>query len=278
MREKGTPVGERPNAGRTLKNKLRTGDHTFGLWVTLESPTISEIARQVALDWVCIDLEHGELDFQELTNHLRALRGSNVACLVRIPDIQHGLIQRVLGIGAHGILVPRIRTAEEVELAVRFAKYPPRGVRGMGVERSTLWGMNNNSAKYANEDTLVIPLMETVDAGRNLDTILQVPDLDGFFFGPADYSASAGYVGDWEGPKVAEELLNIKNRIHEKGLACGIVCRDSQDGCKRRQQGFQMIGVGVDSTLFAKMLVSIMQGVNATLSPELWKNACHSKD
>jgi 2-keto-3-deoxy-L-rhamnonate aldolase RhmA len=269
-------VGEWPNAGRTLKDKLRSGARTFGLWVTLESPTVSEIARQVGLDWLCVDLEHGELDFQELANHLRVLRGSSVACLVRIPDIQHGLIQRVLGIGAHGILVPRIRTAEEVELAVRFAKYPPRGVRGMGVERSTLWGMNNQSARYANEDTIVIPLMETVDAGRNLDTILKVPDLDGFFFGPADYSASAGYVGDWEGPNVAEELLLIRTRIQEKGLPSGIVCRNSQDGCLRSQQGFQMIGLGVDSTLFAKTLVAMMQEVNAKFSSEVWNNSRHS--
>lgn len=260
-----------PHAGRLLKKKLSTGKTVFGLWVTLESPTVSEIAARVGLDWVCVDLEHGELDLQEVTNHLRAIRNSNTACLVRIPDIQHGSIQRVLGLGAHGILVPRIRTAEEVELAVRFAKYPPRGVRGMGVERSTLWGMNNGYASYANQDTIVMPLMETVDAGRNLEAILRVPDIDGFFFGPADYSASAGYVGEWEGPQVAEELLRIKDRIQAQGLPCGIVCRGGSDGCLRQQQGFQIIGIGVDSTLLAKTIVGMMEGVKADLKPDIWK-------
>jgi 2-keto-3-deoxy-L-rhamnonate aldolase RhmA len=260
------------SVGRKLKDKLRSGETTFGLWVTLESPTVSEIAARVGLDWICVDLEHGELDLQEVTNHLRAIRNTGTACLVRISDIQHGPIQRVLGLGAHGILVPRIRTAEEVELAVRFAKYPPRGVRGMGVERSTLWGMNNESASHANEDTIVIPLMETVDAGRNLEAILKVPDIDGFFFGPADYSASAGYVGAWEGPKIAEELLRIKDRIQAEGLPCGIVCRGNDDGCIRRNQGFQMIGIGVDSTLLAKTIIAMMEGVKAKLGSEVWKS------
>jgi 2-keto-3-deoxy-L-rhamnonate aldolase RhmA len=72
------------SVGRKLKDKLRSGETTFGLWVTLESPTVSEIAARVGLDWICVDLEHGELDLQEVTNHLRAIRNTGTACLVRI--------------------------------------------------------------------------------------------------------------------------------------------------------------------------------------------------
>jgi 4-hydroxy-2-oxoheptanedioate aldolase len=88
--------------------------------------------------------------------------------------------------------VPRIRTVEEVERAVCFAKYPPRGLRGMGVERATSWGKGMAHAKTANQGTIVLPMIETVDPGKNLEAIMQVPDVDGFFFGPADFSASAG--------------------------------------------------------------------------------------
>jgi 2-dehydro-3-deoxyglucarate aldolase/4-hydroxy-2-oxoheptanedioate aldolase len=263
-------MGVPANAGRELKEKLRKNETTFGLWVTLESPTVSEIAARIGLDWVCIDTEHGELDLQEVTNHLRAIRGSRTAVLVRVPDIQHGLIQRVLGMGAHGIMVPRIRTAEEVERTVYFAKYPPRGMRGMGVERATSWGMNTSHARNANQDSIVIPLMETVDAGRNLEQILKVPDVDGFFFGPADYSASAGFVGEWEGPGVAEELLAIKDRIRNAGLCCGIVSRGREDGTKRIQQGFQMIGLGVDCTLLAKTVVELMDGFGRPVNSDVW--------
>ncbi len=260
------------DAGRGLKQKLQSGVTTFGLWITLESPTVSEIAARAGLDWVCIDLEHGDLDLQEVANHLRVIRGGRTAGLVRVHDIHHGLIQRVLGMGAHGIMVPRIRTAEEVEQTVIFAKYPSRGRRGMGVERVTSWGMNNMYARDANQSTLVIPLIETVDAGKNIDAILRVPDVDAFFFGPADYSASAGFVGEWEGPGVANELLNLKDRIVAAGKACGIVARNREDGNARIQQGFRMIGLGVDCTLLAKTISQSMEDFGKPLNPEVWKS------
>ena len=116
-----------PSSAQKLKQKLNGGKVALGLWVTLESPSITEIALRLGLDWICIDTEHGHLDFKEVVEHLRAASRSNVACLVRIQEIEQGVIKRVLDLGADGIVVPQVRTAEEVERAVYFAKYPPRG-------------------------------------------------------------------------------------------------------------------------------------------------------
>jgi 2-dehydro-3-deoxyglucarate aldolase/4-hydroxy-2-oxoheptanedioate aldolase len=261
---------EKLNAGQRLKQKLRNGETTFGLWITLESPTISEIAAHIGLDWIVIDSENTGLDLQEVANHLRAISRSSTAGLVTIHEIDQGLIRRVLGLGAHGILVPRIRTAEEVERAVYFAKYPPRGWRGMGVENATSWGMGLTRAKNANQGTIVIPTIETVEAGRNIEAIMQVPDVDGFFFGPADFSASAGFVGEWEGPGVAEELLRIKERVRARGFACGIVATDPNNGKVRIKQDFQMIGLGVDCTLLAKTIAEMMNTLGRPLKTGVW--------
>jgi len=258
------------NAGQKLKAKLRKGETAFGLWVSMESPTVSEIAAHVGLDWICIDAEHGELDLQEVANHLRAIARSSTAGLVRISQIEHGLIQRVLGLGAHGIIVPRIRTAEEVERAVCFAKYPPRGLRGIGVERALLWGRGRTRAKSANQRTMVIPMIETVDGAKNIEEIMQVPDVDGFFFGPADFSASAGFVGEWEGPGIAEEIVRLKDRLRAQGFACGVVATDPNNGKFRIGQGFQMIGLGVDCTLLVKIISEMMDGLGKPLDPALW--------
>jgi 2-keto-3-deoxy-L-rhamnonate aldolase RhmA len=141
----------------------------------------------------------------------------------------------------------------------------------MGVERCTSWGLNTAGAKHANLETMVIPLIETVDAGRNIEAILRVPDIDGFFFGPADYSASAGYVGEWEGPKVAEELLRLKDQIRAHGLPCGIVSKD--DGSARIQQGFQMIGLGVDCTMLAKTIQRSVESLGKQVDPAVWSRA-----
>jgi len=258
------------DSGQRLKQKLRSGETTFGLWVTLESPTITEIAAHLGLDWVCIDTEHGHLDLKEVLEHVRTTSRSATASLVRVQEIEQGVIKRVLDLGADGILVPQIRSADEVERAVYFAKYPPRGFRGIGGERATYWGKGLSRARTANEHTLVIPLIETADAGKIIDSIMDVPNVDAFFFGPADYSASAGYPGEWEGPGVADDILRIKDRIRNRQFPCGIMATDSKNGQERISQGFQLIGIGADVGLLIRAMTEMMQGLGRPVDPLLW--------
>ena len=107
--------------------------------------------------------------------------------------------------------------------AVAFAKYPPKGVRGIGAERATCWGQCFvQHAEEADENILVVPIIESVEGGRNTDQMLKVDGVEVFFFGPADYSSSAGYVGQWEGPGVAEEILAVKDAIRAAGKPLGL--------------------------------------------------------
>src|SRR5262245_44773510 len=150
-----------------LKRKLASGVTTHGIWVTLESPSITEIAVALGYDWVVIDAEHGHLDFKEVLEHVRVTRQSQTAAIVRIQEVEQGLIKRVLDTGAAGIVVPQVYSPDEVRRAVHFAKYPPVGIRGVGGERATAWGMDlREYTQIANEETMVIPLMETVQAGE----------------------------------------------------------------------------------------------------------------
>lgn len=244
-----------------LKEKLARGT-TVGLWVTLESPTISEIAVELGFDWVVIDTEHGHLDFREVLEHVRVTKNSETTPLVRIQEIEQGVIKRVLDLGAAGIIVPQVSCAAEVEHAVRFAKYPPWGNRGVGGERATRWGMS--LAEYthaANENTLVIPLIETTAAGAAIDSILSVSGVDAIFFGPADFSASAGYLGQWEGPGVADTLLKIHQRARDRGIPTGVMATDNDNLRLRQRQGFRMIGIGSDSGLLIRACREAMQAI-----------------
>lgn len=245
-----------------LKRKLRAGKTTLGLWVTLESPSITEIATDLGLDWVVVDAEHGHLDLKEIVEHLRAARNTDTTALVRVQEIEQGQFKRVLDIGAEGILIPQVRNADEVAEAVRFAKYPPMGIRGIGAERSTRWGSQFKAAtRVANRETLVIPIIENVDAERNIDSILEVPGIDAIFFGPADFSASAGYVGEWEGPGVAKRILKLKDKIRRRGFPCGIVATSAKDGQMRQRQGFQMISVGLDAGLLLRATKAMIESL-----------------
>jgi 2-dehydro-3-deoxyglucarate aldolase/4-hydroxy-2-oxoheptanedioate aldolase len=238
-----------------LKRKLARGETTLGLWVTLESPAVTEIAVTLGLDWVVIDTEHGSLDYRAIVDHIRATRQTTTTPLVRIAEISPGIIKRVLDLGAHGIIVPQVTSAEEVATSVRLAKYPPGGIRGVGGDRATLWGLGfSTQTAIANSETMVIPLIETVAAGQALTSILDVPGVDAIHLGPADYSASAGFLGQWEGPGVAEALLGFKDKARSRGLACGILATSIDDSRKRRDQGFQMIGLGADTGLLIRSL------------------------
>ena len=249
-------------SSNALKAKLSRGETTLGMWVTLESPSITEIAVTLGVDWVAIDTEHGHLDYKEVVEHVRATRNTSTTPLVRIPETTPGIIKRVLDLGAHGIIVPQVNSAEEVALAVRCAKYPPDGIRGVGGERATQWGLGLQSqTALANRETMVIPLIETVAGGRNLGPILDVPGVDAVFLGPADYSASAGYLGQWEGPGVADAILGFKDKVRGRGLACGILSTSIENALDRKQQGFRMIALGADTGLLIRSLKASLDAV-----------------
>ena len=110
----------------------------------------------------------------------------------------------------------------------------------------------------------MIPLMETVSAGQCIEEICDVPGVDAIMFGPADYSASAGALGEWEGPGVAAQLLEIKDRIRSRDMPCGVLTRDSADLLRRRDQGFQMLGLSTDTGLIIR---GLQQGLDTLRSP-----------
>src|SRR5277367_3566141 len=120
------------DAIRSLRRKLAADLPVFGLWVTLEAPSITEMAVALGLDWVVIDAEHGHLDWKEIVEHLRAAVRSDTVALVRIAELNAGLIKRALDIGADGIVVPWVESAEQLKQAVRCARYPVEGIRGIG--------------------------------------------------------------------------------------------------------------------------------------------------
>ncbi|MDP1562563.1 MAG: aldolase/citrate lyase family protein [Pirellulaceae bacterium] len=244
-----------------LRNELPDGPAKFGMWVSLESPNVSEAAMRLGVDWLLIDMEHGHLGWKDVANHLRVINANRIPALIRIPDLCREAIQRALDIGADGIVVPMISHRDQLELAFRYGKYPPRGARGLGGERCVKWGLETLAyVQDANSQTLVIPLLETREAVENFDQILQVPGLDGIWFGPSDMSSSYGFLGQWEGGPVAEHVVRMCQTAAAQGIASGILARDANEIELRRRQGFQWITLGADINL---MLGSLKQQLEA---------------
>src|SRR6266404_8297287 len=106
---------------KRLRKKLAADEPVYGFWVTLESASISEMAVSLGLDWLVVDAEHGQLDWKDILEHVRATVRSETVALVRVAELNGGLIKRVLDIGADGVVVPWVETAEQLRQAVAFA-------------------------------------------------------------------------------------------------------------------------------------------------------------
>ena len=251
-----------------LRQKLNQNEPIYGLWVTLESASITEIAVALGLDWVVIDAEHGHLDWKDINSHIRAALRSDTVVLVRIAERSTILSKRALDIGADGIMIPWMEKVEEVEEAVRDCRYPPEGRRGIGGERATAWGQClSEHAAEANENVLIVPLIESIAAIPNVATMCEVDGIDLFFFGPADFSSTAGFRGQWEGPGVAEQILSLKDTINAAGKHCGVVSTSNQNLTDRLDQGFRMLALGTDSGLLLRSLHQSLQEVGRDRLP-----------
>jgi 2-keto-3-deoxy-L-rhamnonate aldolase RhmA len=246
-----------------LRQTLAADEPVYGLWITLESPSITEMAVALGLDWVVIDAEHGHLDWKEIVEHIRATVRSDTVALVRVAELNLGLIKRALDIGADGVVVPWVESVDQLRQAVAFAHYPPDGVRGIGAERATAWGqcIAQHTAD-ANQHVLVVPIIETVRSAPHVPQMCQVDGVELFFLGPADYSSTAGYPGQWEGSGVAQQLLAIKDTVRQAGKHCGVLATSNANLLQRRAQGFTVLGLGQDGGLLLRSLHEALATVN----------------
>lgn len=263
------------SAVRKLRQTLAAGGPALGLWVTLESANVTEMTVALGLDWVVVDAEHGQLDWNDIAQHLRATVRSDTVALVRLAELTPGLVKRALDLGADGVVLPRVETVEQLRQAVAFSRYPPDGFRGIGAERATAWGhaLAEHTAE-ADAHVLVVPIIESVAGARAIDDLCAVPGVELFWLGPADFSATAGYAGQWEGPGVAEQLLAVKEAVRRAGKHCGVVGTSAADLAKRREQGFTALGLGLDAGLLLRTLRDLLASlgrtpaVRASLAPD----------
>jgi 2-keto-3-deoxy-L-rhamnonate aldolase RhmA len=236
-----------------LENKLRkallANELSVGTWIQIGHPAVAEILSNLGYDWICVDLEHGSIDIETLTDLFRALEVNDVVPIARIPMNDPIWIRRVLDAGAKGLIIPMVNSAEEAESALRHAKYPPRGERGYGYSRANCYGMHfNDYVAKANETIAVIAQIEHKKGIENIDAILQVKDLDGVFIGPLDLSGSYGKVGQLDCPEMQEALQQFLESCRKHNTCAGIhvVRPDEQAVRDAIKQGYRLITLGVD--------------------------------
>jgi 2-dehydro-3-deoxyglucarate aldolase/4-hydroxy-2-oxoheptanedioate aldolase len=223
---------------------LRAGKKVSAAWLQAGSPVTAEIIAEAGFDGAVIDMEHGPAgDIMTVMSMIQAMKGEPAVPFARAPWNDMVQIKRILDAGIYGLIVPYVCSKAEAEAAVRYAKYPPEGVRGIaGSPRAGHYG--NNSAAYfesANKDIFVFVQIEHPDGVKNIDEILAVKGVDGIFIGPMDLATTHGFLGKPGTPQIQEIIKTLEAKVKASGKALATVCSDWADAKAKYDRGYNMI-------------------------------------
>lgn len=249
-----------------LREKLNQGEAARGVWTMLPSVESARLIAQLPVDWMLIDTEHAPIDDLTLARIVSSVVDANgPAPIVRVVENSIAAIKRALDVGAWGVLVPMVNTAEEAKQAVMAAKFPPLGERSFGSPFAPLAFKISNPEylKQANQETLLIVQAESRAALDNIAEILAVPGIDMLLIGPADLSISLGLELDFSKPNpvLEDAIATILQAAKRAGIPAGIYCPDGATAARRIAQGFQLVNVAGD---IPAMLGGIRQQIEAS--------------
>jgi 2-keto-3-deoxy-L-rhamnonate aldolase RhmA len=230
-----------------LKRIIQSGRPAIGSAVTIPDPFVAEVMGSAGMDFLIIETEHSPMNFTLLQTILIALRPSESTVVVRVPDQGDTEIKQALDIGAEGIIVPGVNTRQECERVVASARYGPEGSRGFGPRRaSRVYGGRADYIRRANDEILVLPMIETAEALENLDGILSTRGLDGIMVGPFDLAVSLGFRHDPGNAAVESAIERILDGCVRHEVPFGMFTSTKAVALKWVERGARIVTIGSD--------------------------------
>lgn len=238
----------------TLKEKLSLGKRPLGTFVGTGSPAVVECLGCAGLDFVILDNEHSPVEAETTAAMVRAAELRNITPLARIREISRPAILKLLDVGVQGLIIPDVRSTDDIRRIVGYAKYAPVGQRGFCPSRKDGWGTDPqcgvlDTMAHFNAETLVIPQCETAEALADIENIAAMDGVDGIFIGPFDLSISMGMPGDFENPEFRAALERILAACRAAEKPCLIFAGDGTGAAARFAQGYDGVAMGLDATL-----------------------------
>ncbi|HXW85199.1 MAG TPA: aldolase/citrate lyase family protein [Candidatus Binataceae bacterium] len=250
-----------------VRKKWASGQAALGGWLGVPSAFSAEVMAHAGFDWLCVDMQHGLIDYQQMVSMLQAMAATEVTPLVRVPWNEPGIIGKALDAGALGVIVPMVNSPEEAQAAVAACRYAPQGRRSFGPLRaSTHYGSDYFSR--ANAEVCCIVMIETRQAVERVDEILSVRGIDAVYVGPADLSVTLGLPpgADNADPSFGNALSRIVESCRRHNIVPGIA-GNAAIAPKRIEQGFRLCEVASDARLIAAGAAQALQQVRPTSAP-----------
>lgn len=234
-----------------IKEKLAAGEtvQLFGIGQLISPKFVELVGINGGFDGLWLDFEHAGFTLRDVEIATLAANAHGLDHFVRLPATDYASVMRPLEAGANGVMFSMIRSAEEADQAVRWAKFHPRGERGMnGGNRDGRFGLipPDRYVVEANERTFVGIQIETAGAIASVAEIARVPDVDLIFVGPMDISQVLGVPGDFEHPRCLETIEGIAQACKVAGKPWGVVPRGPEYAQRMADWGCQMFVLGFD--------------------------------
>ncbi len=236
----------------TLRQIWARGEAVVNGWLSIPSAFSAEVMAHQGFDSLTVDMQHGVVDYQDAVTMLQAIATTPVMPLARVPWNDPARLMKILDAGAYGVICPMINTREEAEALVAACKYPPRGYRSWGPVRASLYA-GADYGDHANEDLIVMPMIETAEALKNLEAILTVPGVDAVYVGPSDLSLALGCKPrlDQTDPPVVEAQQRIVEACKRHGVVAGIHNSTAAYALTMVAIGYQFVTLASDSRFLA---------------------------
>ena len=222
-----------------------------GGWCVMPGSVSAEVAARSGFDWICIDLQHGLIGYQEMLGMLQVVGLAGVPTLVRVPRNDPSWIMKSLDAGAAGVIVPLVNSPAEAAAATGACRYPPDGYRSWGPVRASL-GVTDFTPELANRSVVCAVMVETVPALEQLDSIASVPGVDAVFIGPSDFALSMGLPPRSDEPEHRRLLETVPAVCHKHGVVAGIACGSTELMARWRQAGYTMLAAPSDMVMLRR--------------------------
>lgn len=233
-----------------LKRKLKNREKIFGTTIiNFKWSGIVQVMKNDVLDFILIDLEHGNFSSETAEEMFRMCNVLNIPVFARVTDKEYAYMSKVFDMGADGILVPRVETVEEAQNIVRYTRFPPKGKKGCG-GFSLL--RNVDGVENFNSTKVLLLQIESPQGIENLQGMLNLNEFEGVLIGPADLSIAMGIPLQFGNPELKDAIMKILNICQLNNISCGIYCDSAEDVQYWRKAGMNILWAGADIGFFKR--------------------------
>jgi 2-keto-3-deoxy-L-rhamnonate aldolase RhmA len=255
-----------------VKQTLAAGGVSVGTMnIEFATTGIGRLMAEAGAEFCVFDMEHSGWSMETIRQVIATSRCADLVPFVRPPTTQYHLISRALDVGAMGLVIPLVGSAEQARFAVECAMYPPRGKRGCAfavAHDDYAGGDLATKMRHTNDNLCVIAQIETEEGVNNVDAIAATPGIDALWIGQFDLTTSLGIAGNFDHPKFKDATKRIVAACHKHNIAATLAVMDPDQLAAGPENGFRLLVYAADLWIYQQALRRCFRTIRDKIGPK----------